>query len=73
MEEKKRQMYAEMRFTMEYTRNGENWSYTVEMPNGMKKTFNFSVGQEFDSTTLDGRPIVVSKSVYNHETGTKSI
>jgi hypothetical protein len=58
MEEEKRLIYSNMKFTMEYERTGECWAYTVYMPNGMQKTFNFTLGQEFDSTTLDGRPII---------------
>ena len=61
MEEEKRKLYSNMRFTMEYTKTGSDWSYTVYMPNGINKTFNFALGEEFDSTTLDGRPIIVSQ------------
>ena len=60
MEEEKRKLYSNMRFTMEYMKDGDDWSYTVYMPNGMTKTFAFKLGEEFDSTTLDGRPIIVS-------------
>ena len=60
MEAEKRALYANMRFTMEYKREGDKWSYTVCMGKGMDKTFNFVPGEEFDSTTLDGRPIIVS-------------
>ncbi|ELU12067.1 hypothetical protein CAPTEDRAFT_20975 [Capitella teleta] len=65
MEEEKRKMYSNMRFTMEYTVNGDDWAYTVHMPQGAK-TFNFRLGEEFDSYTLDGRPI---KSKINAEGG----
>ncbi len=62
MEECKRKMYSEMKFQMEYTHNGhDQWQYTVYMPGGGSKTFSYTLGQEFDSQTLDGRPIVVSK------------
>lgn len=57
MEEAKRKMYSEMKFTMEYARDGEEWVYTVYMPSGMSKTFRYTIGKEFDSQTLDGRPI----------------
>jgi hypothetical protein len=59
MEEEKRKMYSNMRFTMEYTVNGDDWAYTVHMPHGAK-TFQFCIGEEFDSFTLDGRPIKVN-------------
>ena len=50
-----------MKFQMEYTHNGnDQWQYTVLMPNGNTKTFAYKLGQEFDSNTLDGRPIIVS-------------
>ena len=61
MEEEKRKMYSNMRFTMEYKKDGDDWSYTVYMPNGMNKKFSYKLGEEFDSTTLDGRPIIVSQ------------
>ena len=63
MEDAKRKMYTDMKFTMEYTRDGDEWSYTVSMPNGISKTFKFKIGEEFDSYTLDGRPIRVSREV----------
>ena len=61
MEPEKRQMYSDMKFTMEYTHNGhDQWKYTVLIPNGITKTYEYTLGQEFDSFTLDGRPIIVS-------------
>lgn len=57
MEEAKRKLYSDMKFVMEYKRAGDEWSYTVFMPNG-EKTFTFKDGEEFDSYTLDGRPII---------------
>lgn len=59
MEDGKRNMYSETKFKMEYSRNGENWTYVVELPNGTRKPCNFKVGEKFDWETLDGRPIVV--------------
>ena len=62
MDENKRQMYCKMNFTMEYQKSdGDAWLYTVYMPHNMSKSYTFVVGQEFDSTTLDGRPIKVRK------------
>ena len=63
MDEAKRTMYETMRFVMEYSLNGDTWTYTVFMPGGMSKTFQYNIGQEFDSTTLDGRPIIVNINV----------
>ncbi|KAI0233333.1 hypothetical protein LSAT2_016401 [Lamellibrachia satsuma] len=63
MEAEKRALYANMQFTMEYKRDGDKWSYTVCMGKGMDKTFNFVPGEEFDSTTLDGRPIISKISI----------
>src|SRR6218665_1222718 len=60
MEEDKRKMYSNMKFQMEYRRNGGDWEYTVDMPHGVSKTFRFRIGEPYDSTTLDGRPILVS-------------
>ncbi len=60
MEDAKRQVYADMKFTMQYERDGDNWSYVVTMPNGMNKKYNYKVGEEYSSSTLDGRPITVS-------------
>lgn len=61
MEPEKRKMYSDMKFQMEYIHNGnDQWQYTVLMPNGNTKTFAYKLGQEFDSYTLDGRPIIVS-------------
>lgn len=60
MEEEKRAMYRDMKFTMEYQRDGHTWTCIVYMPNGHTKTFNFTIGKEFDSQTLDGRPIKVN-------------
>ena len=61
LEEAKRQMYADMKFTMEYEYNeaDDTWSNRVFLPDGSSKLFVFHLGKEFDSTTLDGRPIVV--------------
>ncbi|KAK2169447.1 hypothetical protein LSH36_10g14018 [Paralvinella palmiformis] len=58
MEEEKRQMYSDMKFTMEYSHNGDDWIYKVYMPGGHCKTYQYTVGKEFDSQTLDGRPII---------------
>jgi len=59
MEDAKRQMYSTMKFQMEYSHNGhDQWQYVVFLPNGMSKTFQYTLGQEFDSHTLDGRPIL---------------
>ena len=64
MEPEKRKMYSDMKFQMEYTHNGnDQWQYTVLMPNGNTKTFAYKLGQEFDSNTLDGRPIIVSDNI----------
>ena len=62
MDDDKREMYKKMRFTMEYERDGDRWSYTVDMAPGRKLTFTFVEDEEFDSTTLDGRPIIVRDS-----------
>ncbi len=64
MEAEKRQMYCHMKFVMEYSHTGQNqWQYTVRIPNGITKTFAYTLGQEFDSFTLDGRPIVVQNLI----------
>lgn len=63
MEEDKRKMYSNAKFQMEYRRNGDDWEYTVDMPHGVSKTFKFRIGEPYDSTTLDGRPILVSTSL----------
>lgn len=60
MDDDKRQMYSEMKFKMEYSRDGDQWIYVVSMADGSSKTTQFQVGKQFDSTTFDGRPIVVS-------------
>lgn len=58
MEEDKRKIYSNMKFLMEYRREGDEWEYTVDMPHGVTKTFKFRIGEPYDSTTLDGRPIL---------------
>jgi hypothetical protein len=60
MEENKRKIYSEMKFQMEYLREDDNtWVYIVSMPDGTNiKTIKFKLGQDYDSTTFDGRPIV---------------
>ena len=62
MEESKRQMYKDMKFIMQISRPSDNrWQYEVFAPQGaLVKSYNFAIGEEFDSTTLDGRPILVS-------------
>ena len=57
-------MYSDMKFTMEYSHNGDEWIYKVYMPGGLCKTYKYTVGKEFDSQTLDGRPIIVN--IYNN-------
>ena len=58
-------MYVDMKYTIEYKKNGDNWSYIVCIPMGMTRTYDFKLGEAFDSTTLDGRPIVVSRGYFN--------
>ena len=60
-------MYSDMHFTMEYMREGDKWTYTVYMPNGMSRIFTYIIGEEFDSYTLDGRPIKVKISPDFHK------
>ena len=65
MEHEKRKIYSDMKFQMEYTHSGnDRWQYSVLMPNGMTKTFAYELGEEFESSTLDGRPIIVSGIIF---------
>ena len=61
--EEKRKLYANMRFTMEYTRDGDNWTYTVHIAPGLSKQFVYTIGQLFEATTFEGRPIIVTKFI----------
>lgn len=60
MPEEKKKTYSEMKFQMEYQQEGDSvWVYNVCLPNGsIFKTIRFKIGEDFDSTTFDGRAIV---------------
>ena len=64
MPDEKIKMFAAMKFVMEYKLDGDTWTYDVSMPNGHNvKTFQFKLGESFDSTTFDGRPIKVCRGL----------
>ena len=64
MGEAQRAVYKDMQFTMEYQKDGDNWTCIVYMPTGHSRSFQFEIGKEFDSQTLDGRPIKVLQLLY---------
>ena len=46
--------------TQEFSRDGNNWTMVTSTAKGGRE-FKFTLGQETDSVTLDGRPIKVSQ------------
>ena len=46
--------------TQEFSRDGNNWTMLTSTDKGGRE-FKFTLGQETDSVTLDGRPIKVSR------------
>ena len=64
MGEEQRAVYKDMQFTMEYKKEGDLWTCIVYMPTGHSRSYQFEVDKEFDSQTLDGRPIKVWSIYY---------
>lgn len=52
------------KMSYEISNSGDDWEFKVGTKAG-EKTIKFSLGQEFDTFTLDGRPIKVSKQPQN--------
>ncbi|KAK3609795.1 hypothetical protein CHS0354_022657 [Potamilus streckersoni] len=63
VEEEKRKIASQVlgvgsKMTHEFSVNGDEWTLKIWTQNG-EKEIKFKLGQEFDSATLDGRPVKV--------------
>lgn len=58
VEKAKTALSESAKLMVEFTQNGADWTITTTTPLGVK-TVAFKLGQEFETTTLDGRPVKV--------------
>merc|ERR1712002_789301 len=52
-----RQMYLNTIFILDISKNGGKWKYSIYNLGKLLKEDEFKVGEEFDTTTVDGKPI----------------
>jgi len=58
MDEEKIKMYGEIKPVFGYTKDGDYWVGDIVLPNGqVVKTSKFKVGEPFDTTSIDQRPV----------------